>query len=282
MPIEEDNQAVSSRTLLVPEAESTFTLAASGGIGKGKSRLLRKLAFKIYKEKFNRCITVNPSGKLDKDFKKFLSERFLTFNVDLDYVVRCEIAANENERRLETYGPDVELLRVKRIKPHITTMDPEDFHTKYSIGIIEELVEEQTEIIEKYGKSLASNILLVFDDSIASACFSRSHTDLLSILISNCRHLKISVIFAVQKFRCIPSLIRENLTAVMFFESSPKELETIHDTFDLEMPFSDWLLIMQSLFKKEYDYIQINLRNNKKHRLIYKIYKFVILNSQGA
>lgn len=271
-----DNQAPKSKTLLIPDPESCFVGALVGGIGKGKSLLGQDLILNNYKGSFNRCITINPSAHLDKTFKNFLYTPFCSFNVELDYVIRKEQADIENEKRFDVYGRNADFIEVKKQKPHLIPVQESDYHDKYSIEIIRSIVDEQKYIIKNYGSKLCSRVLLFIDDATTAGCFNKSHLDELSRLVACCRHLHISIIFSVQKFKTIVSLIRENLTFIMFFDCSPTEMEAIHQIFDLEMHFKDWLILMKKLLEKDYDYIQINLRNRKKYRLIYKKDKFVL------
>jgi len=264
-----DNQSVNDDNL---HPQPVFTSCLSGGIGKGKTSLLLKLVLEIYRNVFNRVVCINPSGDLDEKFSLLLSEKFVKKNCALEDAINEKYW--DSEDLIDIFGKSRKT-KPPKSKPEILPVLEEDFHTDYSVQIIKDLVAEQRSIIKEFGKKLASNVLLIIDDSVSAGAFSKSHQDGLSKAISNCRHLKISVLIATQKFRVVPSIIRENLTSIFFSEASPEELRCIYDIFDLEMEWKDWKALMQRLFTGNYTFVQINLRNKKKMRLIKDLQYFI-------
>lgn len=96
--------------------------------------------------------------------------------------------------------------------------------------------------------------LLIIDDLITSVA-NRRNKDLIKFILKS-RHLKCSIIIVSHKWNMLPTVLRNNLTHVVFFRSKSKhELDTIYkDIIDLD----------EEKFKQVYEYATA-----EKHNFLY-------------
>ena len=262
-----DKQIVEG-SFLVPQM--VFALAVIGGIGVGKTSLFLNLMRNpaCYFRKMNRVVLCSPSVDLDEKVEELLNEEIVLENKALEKL--------KNQEREESSLEDD---FVPIINPPYKKIMPEDIHTEYSPQMLVELIAWQKQHIKWYGKKNADDVLLVFDDAIALGCFRQGHADLLTKLVTKCRHVKISIIFLSQYFKSCPTIIRTCLTAIMFFQCNKTEKENIFSVFDINLPFHVWAenvdIICANTRYSARPFCQINKLNAAGTKLIQDINEFV-------
>ena len=121
-------------------------------------------------------------------------------------------------------------------------------------------------IIKKYGKKIADNILLVFDDCISVKKFFTSEVILKMLL--NSRHYKVSIIITSQAYKLLPKSLRLNMSLlVLFYTANKKELEQIYDENSSSLGFKQFERIYNDICEKDYGFLVVNYQQKAKHRL---------------
>ena len=128
----------------------------------------------------------------------------------------------------------------------------------------DELLEEQKFVVETFGKVLADDVLLVFDDCINDKIFnSRAFTD----FIFKSRHFKISVIFISQSYYKLPKALRLNNTSLLLFETSnEKDLQLIYKENSIGT-YDEFKEIYEKVMDTPYAFLNWNYQQQKKNRL---------------
>lgn len=105
------------------------------------------------------------------------------------------------------------------------------------------------------------NSLLIIDDMGASLKNGEIQK-LLKTMIWNKRHLKLSIIILVQVYNSMPMSIRKSLTdVIIFYRPSRNEIKSLAE--DILEEDIDLKKTMDFSFKKKYDWLFINIENQK-------------------
>ena len=98
--------------------------------------------------------------------------------------------------------------------------DPAKYcHERYDEAVLAEILAEQKSVIEyqkRKGQTQLFGLLIVFDDMLDDARLMR-HSKQLEILFVRARHLAISTIVSVQKYRVVMPIVRVNTTDEIIF-----------------------------------------------------------------
>jgi len=89
------------------------------------------------------------------------------------------------------------------------------------INLLQKIMEDQNHIIENYGKDIADNVLIIYDDCVALKKFFNSE-EFVEMLF-NSRHYKISTIITSQSYFKIPKPIRENASGLLLLKLEIKK-----------------------------------------------------------
>ena len=104
-------------------------------------------------------------------------------------------------------------------------MDPEGVtvHLEWSNGIIEQLMARQT-------ADKSRSVLLILDDNGEDIRRDRDSQKTFNMLVSNSRHLSISIVFLAQRVTQIPTFMRAQTDCFMVFGSvSTRERESLYN-----------------------------------------------------
>ena len=110
----------------------------------------------------------------------------------------------------------------KPVKRHLEErgFSPEKYcHDKYDEEVLADILAEQKAVIEyqkQKGHKTLFGLLIVFDDMLDDARLMR-HSKQLEILFVRARHLAISTIVSVQKYRAVMPTVRVNTTDEIVF-----------------------------------------------------------------
>lgn len=96
-------------------------------------------------------------------------------------------------------------------------------------GVLERLMQIQKASIEDEGKGNEPKVLVIFDDFI---CFKKfAHSDILLQFAVMSRHWNFSLMLLSQAYHRVIKSIRLQMTNVMYFKGSNKEVEVLADDF---------------------------------------------------
>lgn len=124
--------------------------------------------------------------------------------------------------------------------------------------VLERIMEVQEEIVEKKGKSKAPKILLVLDDIISYKTFVSSPILLKFAVMS--RHWNISMMILSQAYHSIPKRIRLQMTSIVFFKGSNKELEVLAEDFAVAgKSYKDFMRGISYATAQRYNFFFIDL-----------------------
>tara|TARA_R110002012_G_scaffold2193_3_gene10496 strand:+ start:34 stop:786 length:753 start_codon:yes stop_codon:yes gene_type:complete len=136
------------------------------------------------------------------------------------------------------------------IREHFITFD------EYKDEFLEEILEKQR---EKDNDDM-DKILIVIDDAVGT--ISKNQTSLINKFSSRYRHFNANLIFSVQSWRSLSSIIRVNAGYMAIFRvPNIKELEKIND--EIGGMFRDRLITMFiDATKDDYGFLYLNLHAN--------------------
>ena len=155
--------------------------------------------------------------------------------------------------------------------PTVTLDDPsfynveileENIFSDYNEAIINEIVEEQTEIINEFSKKKAPHILLILDDVITSIGDARRDT--LKRGFFSFRHYKISVILTSQLFTAVPRGIRLNASNLFIFTVNNSEVKRIAEEQPIDQ--ADFHEIYKHATEEPFSFLHIDMKKPVKER----------------
>lgn len=116
------------------------------------------------------------------------------------------------------------------LDPNYKVLDlPEEHFYEPDEDVLERIMEVQQEVVEKKGKEKAPKLLLVLDDIVSYTNFTRSPMLLKFAVMS--RHWNISMMILSQAYHLIMKPVRLQMSSIVFFKGSNKELEVITEDF---------------------------------------------------
>lgn len=255
---------------------------------KSAPSLICKLPFSLYITG-QKC-----SGKSTMMINMLLNENLLNNKFNQIYIISDTAALDEKMQNLKTHNivkPNKELIKAlkkeKKLKfqifapPEIEEYDrkipEENFIEEPSLEFLQDLIQEQKLIIKRYGKEIADDILLVYDDTIAYKKFWNSTR--VRKMIFNSRHFKISIIITSQDYKSLPKAIRlQNSNLVLYQTCNKDELKSIYSENSSKMPFNDFMTMLDDIYSNEYSFLSINYQNPKhQHRFVRNFEEFVTI-----
>lgn len=246
-----------------------FTMMINSQKGGGKSTLIKNLILnpKMFYQKFNRGIWISPTSTLDEKIRDLDHYNCFVINTPLNTAIL-------KEKTKSLPKDQAEILK----RNFIEDQSIPEWEWKESMCISEftNIIREQEEIIKKYGKKLADNILIVLDDLAGDSKFYKS--DALRKFIFNSRHRKVSIIMTSQSYHSIPKAIRLNNSQLILFETgSEKEMKTIYEENSCRINFKEFNHIFQICTDEAYGFIVINYQNLKTFRFQKMFNEFFVL-----
>lgn len=248
-----DNQ-VSNGNSLTPKLPFSMILSASKGKGKSSTLINMLINNDMLAGKFNQIHIISPTNKLDAKFN-ILKETNGILKPNLPLLklfknkMKNQIISSPNET------PE-----------YNSVLTDSDFYEKVSIDLLKDIIKDQKFIIENYGKSIADNILLVYDDTASQKKFWNSSA--VQQLIFNSRHYKISIIITTQNYHSIPKPIRLNTSLfILYYTANLTELKSIYDENNSNLTFKQFSSMFSKVCNsKDYNFLVINYQNNELHR----------------
>lgn len=106
---------------------------------------------------------------------------------------------------------------------------PERNYFEPSEEVLETIMEIQEDRIEEYGKEKSPKVLLILDDIVSYKQFCSSPILLKFAVMS--RHWNISMVILSQAYHRIPKSVRLQMSSIVYFKGSNRELEVLADDF---------------------------------------------------
>ena len=178
------------------------------------------------------------------------------------------LLTNEHLGYKELFGKNVFIF-----SPTITLNDPslygvdipeENIYDDYSEEIIQEIIDEQSEIIKEFKKEKAPHCLLILDDIITSIPDTKK--DILKKLFFSARHYKISLIVTSQQFNQVSRGIRLNASNIFVFTVNNSEVKRIGE--EQAIDFDLWKEIYEESTLEPYSFLHINMKAPIKERYL--------------
>lgn len=127
-------------------------------------------------------------------------------------------------------------------------------------------------IEEQFKKDVADgkkpkHTLLVLDDCAFSGALKATINGVLSKIASNGRHILISMIVTSQKYTSISTIIRENASGVICFESSNKQIDLLYEDHG-NMTRKAFDEMFRKATKEKHSFLVINYSNDADRRFM--------------
>jgi hypothetical protein len=156
---------------------------------------------------------------------------------------------------------------------HGVELDEEHVFKDFDETAIQEIMQDQKDIIKRYGKTKAPHILLVFDDLIAHMPLSKQ--SLLVKLFFSARHWKISLILTTQSYKHTPKAVRLNSSHMMIFKCNNKEKTQIGEEQVVDIPVFD--AVYEIATKEPYSFLYVDNTKQIRERFYVRFEERIIL-----
>ena len=245
---------INTEPSLVPKPSFLMYLCASRGAGKSTTLLNLLLNKDLLAGKFSQIYFISPTSALDSKMEVLKTTPGI-----------CKINTKLINKMKER--GKIKILDVSVQEKEYSTSIPEsNFIEEVSIDLLKDLIKEQKQIIANYGKEIADNILLIYDDCASEAKFWKSQQ--VQKLIFNSRHYKVSMILTSQNYKSLPKSLRLNMSQVVLFSTSNEaELKAIYDENSSSLGFKEWLKVYREITDKPFNCLVVNYQNKKEYRL---------------
>lgn len=133
--------------------------------------------------------------------------------------------------------------------------------------LLKELIKEQRQIVNAYGKSIADHILLVFDYTVSAKKIWISEQ--VQMMLFNSRHYKLSIIITSQNYKSLPKPLRLNMSQMLlYFTANQDELKSIYAENSSALGFKRFEQIYrETCNSKPFNFLVVNYQNQPEHRL---------------
>ena len=263
-----DNQASNNGKTFLSNIPSTCYIVGAKKAGKS-SLLLNILTDKnAYYQKFNNIIFCSPTASLDEKIQKLREYDLLKVNIPLIKKINTDIIKNNKFilKNIALLGEQPNLQDLIDLGDIETKMQDDNFIQELTIDTLKSIIEHQKNIITKYNKSVADQVLIVLDDAICDDII-KSKEFRKCIFLS--RHYKISVIFLSQNYYSLPKNLRLNNSQLLCFETGNiKEIESIYNENNVGISIKQFIELYDEIMNEPYSFINFNYNNDKKHRII--------------
>lgn len=257
------DKQITTEPSLTPRLPFSMILSASKGKGKSSCLINMLINKDMLAGKFNQIHIISPTNKLDAKFNILKeTEGILKPNKEL-------IKLFKNKMKNQIVSP------VNEAPEYNTVLTDTDFYEKVNIDLLKEIITQQKMVIENYGKSIADNILLVYDDCASNKKFWNSTQ--VQQLIFNSRHYKISIIITTQNYKSIPKPLRLNTSIfILYYTANLDELKNIYNENNSNLTFKQFSNMFSRVCNtKDYNFLTINYQNPEKYRYSECFEKFI-------
>ena len=118
--------------------------------------------------------------------------------------------------------------------------------------------ELEEEFLDEKSDGKFNHRLIIMDDCGASGSLKNKQSGIISKLISNGRHLGLSQIYTTQRFTMCSSIMKSNVTAACFGNTSMAELEQIAESFNYLNSKKDFIKLFRKYTDEPRSFLCIN------------------------
>ena len=148
----------------------------------------------------------------------------------------------------------VNIVRAKRIPDG-------NIYIEFDEDLLTELYKKlEEQYAEEVSQGKVHQKLIIFDDCAYSGDLKSKNHGILSKMIANGRHIALSTIITSQKYSSINTLVRENATALILFESSAKQVELIAEDHAIQSK-KDFEKMYRACTRDKHSFMVINYSN---------------------
>jgi hypothetical protein len=140
-------------------------------------------------------------------------------------------------------------------------LKPENIKNNVDIPFIEEMINEQTENIKKYGKQHSPPCLLIFEDLVTDIT---NNDDIMKRIFFQGRHFLFNIIITSQTYHALPKNYRLNTTHIVLYQLPDKDIKSIID--EISISKKDLLDFYEEATKEKYNFLYINLKDKKFYK----------------
>lgn len=183
--------------------------------------------------------------------KKYYREHFLGENI---YIV----SNNSVDKKIAIVMDELDI-------PNSNYMSYNEGKLMALYDILEEQFIEET---EDGGKPF--NKLILIDDCgyTASLKGGGNGDGFISLLACNGRHINISVIINIQKYTQLSTTYRNNLSGLVLFSTSQKEIEQVIADHNYNNSPKDWIKAFRENTKEKHSFFVVNYSNDIENRYL--------------
>ena len=207
-----------------------------GPSGTGKTNLICNLLLNHYRGCFEKIYIWSPTLPVDK-----------TWDSVKEY---CKKELKQTETKQDKYFFD--------------SYNPED---------MQKVIDTQFKVVEymkNQGYKKLYSICIIIDDFVDNAKFCHSNNSLLNTLFIKGRHMCISTLCTTQKFRCLSSIIRTQITEIYVFPlRNNSDLEAFVEEVSAVYDKKKILELYRIATSQPYHFLYVNLMTRDKTRMFY-------------
>jgi hypothetical protein len=257
-----DNQVATGPSLL-PRPEFSMLVSASKGCGKSSLLINMLINPDLLAGKFNQIHIISPTNRLDEKWNILRQSKVLTPNFKL-----LKEYQNTNRVSIVDYGTN-------QNPEYNLELTNNNFTEEVSIELIKGIIAEQKMVIEKFGKSYADRVLMLFDDTASNKKFWNSQA--VQQLMFNSRHYKVSLIITTQAFHSIPKSLRLNMSMlIVYYTANATELKSIYEENSSNLNFNQFKRMFDYVCNdRPFNFLTINYQNSQEYRYSYCFEKFI-------
>lgn len=162
------------------------------------------------------------------------------------------------------FGPSLNSSKWKKFI-EAKEIPPENLFSELNEDVLESLYEdveeEYNDAIEN--KKIPPNKIIVFDDlGFGGAMRGRSKFGIVDKLVMNGRHFNLSSVFLIQSYKQISPDVRGNLSGLVVFNLSTRELESIVNEHNYLSSSKEFMKMFRKTTKKKHSTFIINYSND--------------------
>ena len=156
---------------------------------------------------------------------------------------------------------------------------PEDNIMSYNEDTLMDLYDElEADFIQEKADKKFNHRLIIMDDVGYSGSLKNKQSGVISKLISNGRHLGLSQIYTTQRFTMASAILKSNVTAACFGNTSMAELDLIAESFNYLKSKKDFVNLFRKYTAEPRSFLCVNFTNPDG---IYQDSEFKTINTKG-
>lgn len=231
-------------------------IAARGG---GKTSTIMHMILRVFKGQFDNIYYMSPTFWNDPKLERIINTKGV-LRVEKDDEDPIERALHGRKR------PSGKVPR-------------ENIITKGFESKLEDILEELWDIFNERSEDNYRDTLIVLDDMASTGILK---SKVLSELIFNSRHLRVSVIYVTQSYFQVAKPIRLNTTYFALFQTgNTKEIDNFYTEHHCYLDKHTWTKVYKQVTAVPFNFLGVNYQNDTKHRLCNGLRSFIQVVEEG-